>query len=284
MGDSFTEGTGATDYLKSWPKVVERLLDWDVTASGLGGTGYCNPGLNGRVNFGDRLQADVLDSNADIVIVAGGINDGGFSAATVEAAAADLFARIRAGLPNAQLIVVAPFWRNGADTFPPFLLDTKDAIKEAALATDAIWIDLLEMPLRDGQSVSTMLNTAIAANATSLTIPVLLPMGSTIEIGTGALRERRVVHQVSGSDGAWNYAGLLPLFAHAAGTAVTLVGASLLTGTGHAGNPQGDGNSDVAVTGDPQNPTQNGTHPTDYGHLMHAHAIATQIVTAVNKE
>jgi lysophospholipase L1-like esterase len=270
MGDSFTEGTGASNYMKSYVKTLGRILDWDITHVGLGGTGYLNPGAS--VKFRSRVQNDVIDSGADVVIVAGGLNDSsGYTASAIQTEAGLLFAAIRAGLPNARLIVVAPFWSHGVETYTVGLLDTRDAIKTAALATNALWVDLLEIPLRAGQAVSTTLSNAVAASATSIVLPVLLPLGSTIEIGTGAARQRRVLGAVSGSTGAWTYTGLASLAAASAGTVVNLVGASLWTGTGRVGATTGVGNSDVLTSSD-------GIHQADPGHQALAYGIANQTV------
>ena len=69
MGDSFTE------YPEGFAYWLGKYMNWDIWASGSGGTGYVNPGATGRVNFLDRIVNDVIANNPDVVIMAGGIND-----------------------------------------------------------------------------------------------------------------------------------------------------------------------------------------------------------------
>jgi GDSL-like Lipase/Acylhydrolase family len=102
MGDSFTEGTGATIPQQWWSRKMAEALGWyDVAQSGVGSTGYLAPGTGGKVKFRDRVTNDVINLNPDIVIVAGGINDSSsYTAAAIQTEAAALFAAIQAGVPK----------------------------------------------------------------------------------------------------------------------------------------------------------------------------------------
>lgn len=142
IGDSFTDGTGVTiaPGLNGYSAQLGFLRGWeDVWASGVGGTGYLQAD-SGNVNYRDRLQADVVSRAPDIVIVTGGINDhANFSASAIQTEAALLFAAIRAGLPNAHLVVILPFWKDGSPV--ESIVNTKIAIRTAATGVADAVID-----------------------------------------------------------------------------------------------------------------------------------------------
>lgn len=262
IGGSFTEGTGATGNVSGWVRRFAQATGWtDTWASGLGGTGYLTTS-GSRVKFRDRIVTDCINFAPDIVVFEGGINDhGSFAAAAIGAEASTLFAQVQAALPNASLIVLAPMWRNGAETLPVTLLDARDAIRTAALANNATFVDLLEMPYT-GSATTGTLSSQATAGATSFSSATVFPAGSTVEIGTGATRERKVVVSVSGG-GPFSHS-ISPATigtTQSNGSAVTTVGSVLWTGTGKVGATTGSGNSDLLVSND-------GTHPSQAGHDM----------------
>jgi lysophospholipase L1-like esterase len=278
LGDSFTDGTGATAQPTNWVRRFAEAMGWpDTWASGLGGTGYLNPGSGGRVKFRDRVAADVIAYSPDVVIVAGGLNEvSGIGAATytasqLQAEAVALFAQIKAGLPNALLVVVSPFWRNGVETYNAAgagaLLAARDAIKTAAVAAGAVFLDVLELPL--AASVSTTLAASASSSATTVSLTDPVPIRSTIGIGSGGTYERRVVTALSGT-GPYSATVAALTSAHGSGEAVATVGASLWTGTGKAGATTGAGNSDLIVISD-------GTHPSQAGHELIGSTLARML-------
>jgi lysophospholipase L1-like esterase len=190
MGDSFTEGTGASASQAWWGRKMAETLGWyDLAQSGVGATGYLNPATGGKVKFRDRVVNDVINLNPDVVIIAGGINDqGAYSAAAIEAEASLLFAQIKAALPNVTLIALSPFWNKGAESTVLAIWDLKDAIKAAALANGAFFVDLLEMPMDSSVAapVSTTLAAGASVSATTISSNALIPNRATIEIGTGS--------------------------------------------------------------------------------------------------
>lgn len=115
VGDSYTEGTGADgSAATSWAKTFSDLMNWpDTFNSGVGSTGYLNPGSAGRVTFRTRITADVTAWNPDIVIVAGGHNDTGSTNGDIQTEVGLYFAALRAALPNATLICAGPFFAGG---------------------------------------------------------------------------------------------------------------------------------------------------------------------------
>ena len=146
LGDSYTEGSGATAKFTAFPSRLCRLEGWgDCWASGSGGTGYLAVGtIVGRVAYGDRLASDVLPWHPDVVVVTGGRNDNGKGTpAQVQAAATDLFAHIRAGLPGARLVVTSPFPASTAEATSPSLTAIGDAIRAAAEVAGAQYVDVM---------------------------------------------------------------------------------------------------------------------------------------------
>ena len=105
LGDSRAGGLGAVASFTGLVQRVALRLGWlNVWASGTDGTGYTTSPSSGRLAFAARLQHDVIDQHPDAVVVTGGNNDD--DPAAVQPAAAELFRRIRAGLPRAKLVVV----------------------------------------------------------------------------------------------------------------------------------------------------------------------------------
>jgi lysophospholipase L1-like esterase len=262
LGDSFTDGTGATASAASnWVRRFAGMMGWDDTwSSGLGGTGYINPGSGGRVKFRDRVATDVIAYSPDVVVVEGGINDYSNSKATIKTEATALYQQIRAGLPAALIVVLSPMWRNGVESFPAGLLDCRDALREAAaLVSNTVFVDVLEMPLDAGTAPSTTLNSSASAAATSISLVGCMPVRSTVEIGTGTANvERRVITGLSGG-GPFTATVAALTNSHSAAETVTMVGPTLWTGLGKVTATTGAGNSDLLVSSD-------GTHPSQDGH------------------
>jgi lysophospholipase L1-like esterase len=265
VGDSFTEGTGSTySAIGSWSQKLGLSLGWDdVWASGVGGTGYLNPGSGGRVKFRDRLVNDVTSQNPQIVIWAGGINDQAtYTAAQIQAEATACYQAVQAALPGVPQIVFSPWWRNGVETFPNSLLQARDAIKAAVAATNTtaqpvLFVDVLELPV-GSVAPATTLSASVAAAATSLSVAGFIPQGATIDIKDGTNWERKVVTAVSGT-GPYTLTVKAMTNAFASGVAVKQVGPCWWTGTGKVGATTGIGNSDLLVSSD-------GTHPSAAGH------------------
>src|SRR5262249_3267572 len=108
LGDSYAEG------LLCYAQRLADLMRWEVWSSGVGGTGYLNPGPVGRVRFRDRVQTDVIANSPDIVIVAGGLNDNFYPPAAVQAEAEALYDTISTNLPSTKLVVAGPWWPGGS--------------------------------------------------------------------------------------------------------------------------------------------------------------------------
>lgn len=146
LGDSYTEGSGATAKFTAFPSTLCRIEGWtDCWQSGSGGTGYLADGtIVDRVPYSGRLSNDVLKWRPDVVVVTGGRNDNGqASPVQVQAAATDLYRRIRAALPDARLIVTSPFPASKAEATSASLNAIGTAIHNAANSVGAQYVDVM---------------------------------------------------------------------------------------------------------------------------------------------
>jgi lysophospholipase L1-like esterase len=136
LGDSYTGGSGEGGVgATGWPAIVSAAQGWSFDRNGplfnaQGGTGYVQAGGE-KQPYSGRVDA-VIAANPTTVIVAGGINDEGYSLEEISSAANDVFSRLRTGLPDANIIVVGPFYPSS----PPSekIQQVRDAVFEAALA------------------------------------------------------------------------------------------------------------------------------------------------------
>jgi lysophospholipase L1-like esterase len=139
LGDSWTAGNRLPIPFEGYVDRCAELLGLgDAWASGIGGTGYVATAL-ASVNFGQRLQSDVLRWHPGTVIVAGGSNDLMASPATFHRAVGELFARIRRALPQVRLTAVGP-WENSG-TLPPRYTQYAGIIRAAVLTQHGAYVD-----------------------------------------------------------------------------------------------------------------------------------------------
>lgn len=107
-GDSYTLGTGASDYANRWSSIICRDRGWREFNPSVNGLGF----VNNRQPDVD-LPSLVIEQDPDIVFVTMGLNDN-FSYAEAgddihETIDTDL-QRLETELPEARFIVVEPFW------------------------------------------------------------------------------------------------------------------------------------------------------------------------------
>lgn len=102
LGDSWSAGLGLADPARSWPS----RLSGRVHVAGFSGSGFSALASRcGRVSFADRAGPAV--AGADLVVVAGGLNDWDHSDSEVRAGFARLMRVLRAaGVP--RVVVVGP--------------------------------------------------------------------------------------------------------------------------------------------------------------------------------
>lgn len=279
VGDSFTEADAT-----GWTNWFAESLGWDdVWTSGVGATGYVADANGGAVNWGDRVEQDVIAYKPDVVFLHGSVNDLSHPLSQVRDAVHSTVARIRTSLPRCVVAggMNTPF---GVEFWTPDILDVYDAVKESFEAAGGVWMSTLELPFGfSGEPIGTAasLMDPIAAgrpgnagtpdtlnggsgfrvNTSSQTPDTNLRIGSTVEIGSGPSRERVVITANALSGGRFIYAfdGSFR-YAHAAGEPVREVAPSFLTGQGSQVDPTGWGNTDLYVGAD-------GYHPSAAGNI-----------------
>ncbi|MFC5346251.1 SGNH/GDSL hydrolase family protein [Brevundimonas staleyi] len=138
LGDSFTDGTGATHKGDVFAAVAADYLGIGARiASGVGSTGYVNTASGTRYKLVERLPTDLArattEGAVDAVVIAMGINDLALSA-SVAAEAAACFDLIRATLPGA-LVFVTTAWDTAAPSAPSANYLAVSAAIQSALGT-----------------------------------------------------------------------------------------------------------------------------------------------------
>jgi lysophospholipase L1-like esterase len=143
LGDSFTSGwDGAGLGAAGWPRLVGAARGWRTVNLAVAGTGFRNPGWTNQP-IAARVSTAV-QSDADVIVVAGGHNDSRWSAAATARAADDVIDRLRTAAPDALLVIVAPIWQNGSP--PSRALALRDHLRQKSDAIGAVFVD----PLAEG--------------------------------------------------------------------------------------------------------------------------------------
>lgn len=278
VGDSFT--TSAAD---GWPIWFSALMGWDdVWVSGVGGTGYLTDGSGTKSNFTSRVSQDVIALEPDVVITAGSINDAGQSYDDLYEAVSLYVAKIQRELPD-SLVIGGYNARGGIEWMNATALAAMDAVRDAYVSNDAVWLNPIELPISFTESQGNWTTVRSAASAgrlgsqgvhvnSSTTGRSNIRIGSTVEIGEGATRERFVVTGTGVQSGTLllQFDGALQ-YAHPVDTVIREVGPSYITGKGNEGAATGVGNSDVLVS-------SGGIHPNVAGAQAYA-LVWAQLVT-----
>jgi lysophospholipase L1-like esterase len=110
IGDSWAEGIGATG-LHGYAILAGQQLNWDYTVLGVGGTGYVNDGPGST--FADRIR-QAVDSDPDVIVVEGSVNDRDSDTEDLTAAALRTLTQLRAQAdPETQVVVIGAFQTPG---------------------------------------------------------------------------------------------------------------------------------------------------------------------------
>jgi lysophospholipase L1-like esterase len=141
LGDSYTEGIGASVPERRWSTLVAGELGWEEANRGVSGTGYHTSA--GDAEYQGRV-GQVLEDEPQIVVVSGGQNDFGTYAVdpggTVQAIAG-LYEALREELPQAEIVAVGPSTPASVDQT---VLAIDAAVRDAAAEADATYVSLLE--------------------------------------------------------------------------------------------------------------------------------------------
>ncbi|MCE1174091.1 MAG: polysaccharide biosynthesis tyrosine autokinase [Propionibacteriales bacterium] len=138
IGDSMVSGVGGGG--TKWTTLVSSGMGWSEVNLGRGGTGYVTSsdakgcGLSYCPTFAEMADAAIAEK-PDVVVISGGVNDGTNSVST---AANALFANLKKGLPNAQIIVLSPLGQ--ATVYPDALKQAAAEVKAAAQANGVRYV------------------------------------------------------------------------------------------------------------------------------------------------
>lgn len=271
VGDSFTEGAGASG-VDGYVMAFSDALGWDdVWPSGVGSTGYLAAPAP-KVNYRARFAADVAAFRPDIVLFTGGVNDiGGAGASQIGTEAALLFGLARAALPDALLVSVAPFGNKGAAGLARDYFAIKQGLRSAMQGVGGLVVDLLEqqLPLNYLPGTATLVS-PVAAGVTALSTSVPLALGNTYRFADGT---RFQVIDCFGSGPYTVTTDSVIQTAQPAGAVLQQVGNCFWTGSGRVGATTGYGNCDLYVSAD-------GVHPSPAGHLAIGEALAGALIQA----
>lgn len=137
LGDSYTEGTGASSSSHRWTTLVANRMGWREANFGQGGTGYSTAGpVPGRQPYPARAD----DINADVIVVAGGQNDYGHPMPKILAGIRSTFTTLRRHNPHARIIAVSPTGPTKGDVAPE-LVRMRDVIQRMSRRVDAEFVD-----------------------------------------------------------------------------------------------------------------------------------------------
>ncbi|MFF8784814.1 SGNH/GDSL hydrolase family protein [Streptomyces sp. NPDC015125] len=142
LGDSISDGaagnTGAG--AGTWFARAARLFGCtDAWEQGRGGTGYITVGS--YAVFQDRIALDVIPYAPDRLVIWGGYNDNGGSQSAIGAAAATLYAALKAALPACQMYVIGCWSPTGSPAAS--ITNTNNTLKTAAAAASIPFISPL---------------------------------------------------------------------------------------------------------------------------------------------
>jgi len=129
LGDSITEGHGATGKDKTFWSLLGQSTGAIVRGYGIGGTRFAkqkNPSANPRHDLDFIMRAKEMDDDADMVVVFGGTNDFGHgdaplgcfadrTADTFYGACHTLFTDLINKYPEATIVVMTPLHRCNED-------------------------------------------------------------------------------------------------------------------------------------------------------------------------
>lgn len=249
IGDSYSGGSADVPPASTIDRVASRRLGVRSVSSAQGGTGYVTDGkanMPSNSVFGSAERVGrIVQAAPDAVAVVGGLNDEGKDLGQVAGAVKKCLADLRAGLPDAPIVVVGPQPSGGArtvgGTFADLVKATADAV--ASCGVDGVafvdWAGLAGGRAQDFHAGATYWH------------------GDTIAYAGAIYRVEA---------GFW--AGDSPAGAFPAVRQVSAV----FTGTGKAGAPAGDGNRDLYISSD-------GIHPTNQGSEALGDALAVCLRT-----
>lgn len=151
LGDSITAGTGVSSPEKCYVSVFERISGTETKNYGIGGTRIAKQSCKSENEIWDQdflSRVDIMEDNADIVVVFGGTNDFGHGDAkvgdmksrdeyTFYGALHSLCNKLINKYPDAEIIFVTPLHRVSED----------DEVNEIGLKHEALlsgYVDIIK--------------------------------------------------------------------------------------------------------------------------------------------
>lgn len=139
IGDSYTAGAGGGGVL--WTSLVASKEGWFEVNLGRGGTGYiAKSGKQGCGRdycppYGEMIP-EAVKAKPDVVLVAGGRNDGSVATTAIR----NFYKDLRTQLPNAKIYAVSPLWDS---TEPPaFILAQGKEVEASVKAVSGSYLDV----------------------------------------------------------------------------------------------------------------------------------------------
>lgn len=116
LGDSYTQGSGATSAGETWARYCFDALGYDIMPEGVGGTGYLTGAgtTAAATRMTDRIG--VMPHAPNLIAVALGYNDAGGNMTTLATNCATTIAAARAAWPSARIVIIGPWTPLGTTT------------------------------------------------------------------------------------------------------------------------------------------------------------------------
>lgn len=138
LGDSYTQGTGATSVGETWARFGLSALGYDIFPEGIGGAGYLTTGTTAPdTRMTARLGA--MPVGPDLIVLALGYNDSAGSQSTIATNHVATVAAARAAWPNARIVTLGPWTPLGATAN---LTTTKNTLATSSSSVGVDFIDI----------------------------------------------------------------------------------------------------------------------------------------------
>jgi acyl-CoA thioesterase-1 len=145
LGDGYTAGPPDAGEGRRWFELLTERFPWDVTPFAETGTGFVTGRAESR-SFSSRVP-EIVAARPDVVVVAGGRDDVSAPRAEVADAVRQTLGDLRAGLPDARIVVVGVLWPGSA---PGAVFAVNRALQTGAAEVDATFVDALNGGWFDG--------------------------------------------------------------------------------------------------------------------------------------
>lgn len=243
FGDSITSGALGIAPGDCWPTWAARTLNMAWNNTGIGGSGYLSNIANGS-EFNKRLAPDIVSQPPDVLVVFGGFNDvSGNTPAVIKAQVTSDLQYLKDNLPTTCIVVIGNWVRSNNDIASASMIDTDNAIKDAAISVGVPFFSLY-----DPENLRSTTN--------PWTATTLYQVGDVV-IESNVIYKCITQHTSTASFDATKFKQV-----------------AFVTGTGRSGTPATNGNADIIVNTD-------GIHVTALGHKILGQHFASLVTRAL---